>query len=91
MAILKCECGSCGGTGLYQGFAEPEGVAVVCITCRGTGEMMIHWKPFKGRKLKRGVQTVRRSGGSFIATGVGPVGGEVTYADFRMGVMPKKS
>jgi hypothetical protein len=87
MAILKCECSSCNGTGVYSGFTQPPGVAVVCVTCRGTGEMLIHWKPFKGRKLKRGVNAVRCSDG----TSAGVASSEITYADFRMGVMPKKS
>ena len=34
---FDCECDSCKGTGLYQGFAESKGVAVVCRSCRGKG------------------------------------------------------
>lgn len=37
MKKLKIYCRRCGGTGLYSGFAEPEGVAVICLGCDGSG------------------------------------------------------
>jgi len=53
-------CGSCGGTGLYQGMAEKDGCAVICSTCDGTGA--IHYKheyiPFTKRKEQKGVRRV---------------------------------
>ena len=33
----KCTCGSCNGTGVYQGFLERDGLAVVCSYCNGKG------------------------------------------------------
>lgn len=48
MESVKAECDSCGGTGVYCGFAE-RGVGVVCSSCRGTGESLIKYKPFAGR------------------------------------------
>lgn len=85
---VKAECASCDGTGVYKGFAEPKGVGVVCLTCGGSGCDTIKYKPFTERKHKAGIQTVRRSRGSFIGTGVGPTGGEVTYEQFLKGKMP---
>lgn len=32
-----CKCESCKGSGLYVGFAEGDGFAVVCHTCKGSG------------------------------------------------------
>jgi len=32
------QCKACGGTGLYMGFAEKDGAAVVCHDCDGTGK-----------------------------------------------------
>ncbi len=48
----KQECKSCKGTGLYVGMAEgTRGGAVVCYTCKGTGEQLCHFEfePFIGR------------------------------------------
>lgn len=88
MATMKTECEACNGTGIYRGFAEPQGVGVVCLQCNGTGCEEIRYKPFKMRKTRRDVKTVRRSRGTFLATGVGPAGREVTYQEFLNGKMP---
>ena len=85
---VKAICGDCGGTGVYCGFAELEGVGVVCLGCAGSGCTVITYEPFVARRERRGVRVVRRSRGSFIATGVGPIGTEVSYADFKRGKMP---
>jgi hypothetical protein len=85
---VKAECRACGATGVYQGFAEGRDEAVVCLECDGTGCKVIRYTPFTKRRLKRGVKVVRRSRGSFIATGVGGTGRAVTYAEFQTGKMP---
>ena len=94
---VEAECKACGATGLYRGFAEPKGVAVVCLTCKGSGKETLDvpegsnvvYKPFTKRKKDTGhIHTVRRSAGSFIGTGVGPTGGSVTYQQFIDGRMP---
>jgi hypothetical protein len=84
---VEAECGECGGTGLYRGCAEPNGVAVVCLRCKGTGCVDVHYTPFTKRKLRDDVKTVRLSRGSFILS-CGPVGKSVTYAEFMAGKMP---
>jgi hypothetical protein len=65
-------CGSCRSTGLYRGFAEPDGVAVICLDCKGSGGQVIKFKKFTGRQERSDVREVYSSRGSFIATGVGP-------------------
>jgi hypothetical protein len=85
---LDVECGSCGGTGIYCGFAEPEGVGVVCLTCKGSGKAQLTYKPFTTRKRRDNVETVRLSAGSFIGMGFGPTGGSVSYQEFLSGKMP---
>lgn len=87
MAEVKAECGSCGGTGLYRGMAEPKGIAVVCLTCGGTGCKTITYTPFQARKPRSDVRTVQRSAGSFILD-CGPVGHAISYQDFQNGKMP---
>ncbi len=46
-----CQCESCKGTGLYIGWAERDGFAVVCHSCQGTGrrDIIIKFTPFTGR------------------------------------------
>ncbi len=87
-ATVLAECRSCGATGLYRGFAEREGTAVVCLTCNGTGCEAINYAPFTERKGEQGVYTVQRSRGSMLALGVGGAGKAITYQDFKNGEMP---
>jgi len=80
---IQVQCDPCKGTGVYQGFAEPPGTAVVCIHCGGSGADTVTYTPYTGRKVKRGVKTVSYSRGGFIATGVGAAKGtEMTYREF---------
>jgi hypothetical protein len=87
---IEIECPSCQGTGVYRGFAEPQGVAVVCLHCEGTGKETITYKPFTGRKRRDGIHTVRLSAGTLLVTGVGPRGGSVTYEEFLAGKVPRR-
>ncbi len=61
------ECPACGGTGIYSGIAEGEGVGVVCYKCYGTGMFEYEYKytPFTGRKHKSGIKRVYKSGSRF--------------------------
>lgn len=77
------ECGPCGGTGLYCGFAEPKRTAVICHGCNGTGAVTLTWKPYTGRKRRKNVSTIRLSRGTFLPTGVGPYGPTMTYDEFE--------
>lgn len=67
MKEIKAECSACGGTGLYCGFAEPKGTAVVCHGCSGTGCDIIRYRPFTKRKRKRNVTKVFVDGGLWFA------------------------
>lgn len=86
---IETECSSCRGTGIYRGFAEPQGVGVVCLDCDGTGCRMMEYTPFTGLKRRDDVRTVQRSRGSLIFAGVGPTGGSVSYEEFLNGKRPK--
>ena len=89
MQSLEVQCGTCRGTGVYHGFAEPKGVGVVCGECDGTGAKTLKYEPFTGLKQRNDVETVRRSAGSLLPTGVGPTGGSVTYEEFLQGKRPE--
>ena len=86
---IKVECGPCGGTGIYCGFAEPKGTGVICLGCDGTGCATIEYNPFTGLKPRSGVKTVSRSRGTFIATGVGAAGASISYEEFLNGKRPQ--
>jgi DnaJ-class molecular chaperone len=88
-ATVRAVCSACDGTGLYRGFAEAKGEAVVCLRCQGTGCEDITYTPFIKRKERSDVHMVYLSKGSLIVTGVGKCGGSVTYEAFRDGEMPK--
>jgi len=90
MNTVKAECSACDGTGLYCGMCEATGTAVICIRCGGTGCEEISYKPFEGRKGRRGIQSVKWSRGGFIVTGVGGVGKSITYREFAAGQFPPK-
>jgi hypothetical protein len=86
MNTINAECGSCKGTGLYCGFVEPKGTAVICVNCGGSGMKEIKYTPFTGRKHRDGIHTVSRSRGSLLALGVGAVGQSMSYAQFQKAV-----
>lgn len=88
MAEIDVECEACKATGIYRGLAEPKGVGVVCLKCGGWGRKTLTYKPFGSRKRRDDIQTVQLSRGSLFATGVGPGGESITYAEFLAGGMP---
>lgn len=80
VSMVKIECGTCGGSGLYVGQLEPEGTAVVCNVCDGNG--WVKHKRFKTRKPMKNIQRVMRySGGRHV-------GKPISYRAFRRGKMP---
>lgn len=80
---LKIACPDCQTTGLYKGFAEAPGEAVVCLGCSGKGWKMFQYEEFQGRKKKPGVSRIRLSRGSLLATGIGGHGEAITYTEFE--------
>ncbi len=68
----KMECRSCGATGLYKGFAEPKGTAVVCANCGGKGYVLQTGTLFTFIKKKEGVQKVIMDGGTWMLRGASP-------------------
>lgn len=66
---FRSECRSCGGTGLYKGFAEKDGAAVICTRCKGKGYVIdIHGKPFTGLKIRHDVSRVFLSSFGYVHT-----------------------
>jgi hypothetical protein len=83
MKTIKQECPSCKGVGLYRGFYDAPGEAVICGGCAGKGWSLYQYQEFTGRKKKRDIKTIRGSRGTFIATGVGGVRPRMTYKEFE--------
>ena len=54
------KCQGCNGTGLYVGFAERDGAAVVCNTCEGTGcfKFKHEYEEFTEREDLTGIKRV---------------------------------
>jgi hypothetical protein len=77
------QCGSCGGTGLYCGFAEPKGTAVICLVCEGKGWRPVAGTEFTGRKKRPNITKISQSRGTIIFLGVGAVGESMSYAEFE--------
>ena len=76
------QCGVCGGTGVYVGYAERDGAAVVCQECKGTGRHHYRheYDDFEGRVRRAGVEHVVR-----VDPGVGidrGRNGERQFSDF---------
>ena len=83
MESIELECVSCGGTGLYVGFGERNGVAVVCKACDGTGKEILQYKPFTKRRNRKGVATVFA-----VNPGIGlsvEIPGGLPYIDWKAG------
>ena len=55
---INIECKSCGATGIYHGFAEGDGVGVVCHNCKGTGCVLFNYDPFRSKKLREDIEIV---------------------------------
>jgi hypothetical protein len=54
------ECSSCKGTGIYVGFAERDGIGVVCNVCKGSGrvENCVKYNTFVSRNKRTNVKHV---------------------------------
>lgn len=81
---INIVCTSCDGTGVYVGFAEIEGAAVVCSSCNGRG-----WSEFKferalpERRVRKGVTTVFRRNQGFVLSPESA--GGLPYEEWRGG------
>lgn len=90
LSAFNAECSACNATGIYQGFWEGPGEAVICALCSGTGCEVITFIPFSYRRRKRGVKTVRPSRGRLIATGVGGTGDAIPYKEWFANTTKRK-
>lgn len=97
---IDVQCPACGGSGVYCGFAEGKGTAVVCNRCNGSGKYhyVYEYEEFSGRKIKEGIKRVYLSGYGYMTNlgkikydGVGLVDMNkegVSYEEFLNGKMP---
>lgn len=66
VTTIKTECAACKSTGLYVGFAEAKGEAVVCVSCEGTGCRTVSYTPFAGRRRRNGIEKIRYGSGTIL-------------------------
>jgi hypothetical protein len=87
------ECSACKGSGVYVGFAEKDGYAVVCNRCKGTGcEVFVHrYTDFTKRKVLDNVKIVLEANpGIFVGCGEGFNFGGIPYEEWlRSGKFPE--
>jgi hypothetical protein len=86
-----CECESCNATGLYVGFAEKCGSAVVCYNCGGTGKKHVKfsYNDFVKKRVRKNVKrVVQVNPGISIGARKTEKYGQLTLEDF--GGMPYK-
>ena len=84
---VNAECNLCRATGVYKGYAEPDGIGVVCKACGGTGRVERSYVPFTHRKLRASVHTVANTRPPEFP-GMMPKTTSVTYSEFLAGKMP---
>lgn len=80
------ECRSCGGTGLYKGFAEGAGFAVVCYVCKGSGclHTSFTYEPFTTRKKRKDIKRVLQCNPG-ICVGIGTTSEEEVLTETSFG------
>lgn len=92
MPRIHVECDACGGTGLYVGFAEPEGYAVQCSKCAGRGSYWFNYKKAKQyRKRRRGVTRVIVDDKPWFARTANRESATIDVMDFYRAELKKKS
>ena len=86
---IKIQCRSCKGTGLYVGFAERNGAAVVCRKCDGTGceHFAMDYIEFNGRVIRTDVVRVFGTNTGYGLSGSSA--GGCTYQEWLNGGEPK--
>ena len=75
---IKIDCTSCNGKGLYQGFAERGGAAVICTQCGGTGCQKYEYFPFKGKKIDYSIRKVFACNVGYVINDESPHGIDYT-------------
>ena len=80
----RCQCPSCGGTGLYVGLAERDGIAVVCHDCFGQGyqDRRIEYKIFEHRQAVSGIKQVYATNPGIVVDDSGIVSGGVSLTEW---------
>lgn len=86
MIIEHAVCTECDGTGLYVGFAESEGTAVICKRCKGSGEVkrMFRYEEFTKRRMRSDVKRVYATNLGFTLNAERDTYG-MPYADWHNG------
>jgi len=80
------KCKSCGGTGIYKGFAELGKVGVVCYRCNGSGcyHFKHEYEEFKERKKRDDIKRVVECNPGIGIDDSSEFGG-LTYKDWLRG------
>lgn len=63
---ISIECMACDATGLYIGFGEIDGAAVICSKCNGTGKVDFEYQPFTKKRIRDDVVRVFKGSFGFV-------------------------
>jgi hypothetical protein len=89
MTMYKRNCNACQASGVYRGFAETKGFAIVCAYCEGKGWIWEEIEEFTERKVRTDIQFVgyQPQHGYRRSTENTP---HISYAEFLAGQFPTK-
>ena len=89
---IEVQCPDCSGTGLRQGPWEPQGVAAICDGCNGSGEKVLEYASFTGRKPRTDVRIVYWHSDYILGEGMLSrcEAKGISYSDWLMGKLPPR-
>jgi hypothetical protein len=85
--VIEEQCSECGGSGVYKGFAEKGGLAVVCIHCNGTGKYTFKhsYKEFVGIQKRNSIKWVIPINPGYSLSENSPDIGGMSYDEWQSG------
>lgn len=84
----EIDCESCKGTGVYVGFAEHDGAAVICHSCNGNGKQNFSqtFTKFTGKKKKSGIKRVYDGSHGYVISAKDVINDEGLFPFSQAGV-----
>lgn len=87
---VRIECPECQGTGLYSGPRKIRKIGIICKECGGEGWKTLEFKPFAGKKPRRGIDNVYSYSSKFVPFFQEGLTGGVPYRAFLKGKIPNE-
>lgn len=92
MQSIEIQCRDCGGFGIHRVPRPTKRLGTICQTCLGSGKETFRYKPFKGRRVRKGIEKVTEPSSGLGAIGFGAFAGPaIPYSEFLAGKMPPEA